>query len=262
MSTAIKIEKLYKEYKLGVIGRGTLYRDLQSWWALRKGKEDPNSLIGSSNSQKIKNHLALKEINLEIEEGQVLGIIGSNGAGKSTLLKILSRVTSPTKGQILLKGRVASLLEVGTGFHPELTAIANIYQSSILLGFDKKEISTHVDAIIKFAELEKFADTKIKNFSQGMLMRLAFSTAVQVNPDILLLDEVVAVGDMNFQKKCFATIQDFKKRGKSIVLVSHSINDIESVCDRAIFLNKGNMVKIGPTKEVVSEYQNFMKSQK
>ena len=204
----------------------------------------------------------LNEISFELKKGEALGILGRNGSGKTTLLRILSKIYKPDSGSVEINGTLVPLLALGLGFHPELTAIANIYQSSILLGFDKKEISTHVDAIIKFAELEKFADTKIKNFSQGMLMRLAFSTAVQVNPDILLLDEVVAVGDMNFQKKCFATIQDFKKRGKSIVLVSHSINDIESVCDRAIFLNKGNMVKIGPTKEVVSEYQNFMKSQK
>ena len=207
------------------------------------------------------NLLVLNDVSFSLKKGEAIGILGRNGSGKTTLLRILSKIYKPDSGSVEVNGTLVPLLALGLGFHPELTAVSNIYQSSILLGMSKQEVSTKVDDIIKFAELEKFADTKIKNFSQGMLMRLAFSTAVQVNPDILLLDEVVAVGDLNFQKKCYQTIKDFKTKGKSILLVSHSISDIQSVCDRAIFLNKGKIVKIGPVNDVISEYQNYMKSQ-
>ena len=244
MSTVIKIEKLYKEYKLGVIGRGTLYRDLQSWWALRKGKEDPNSLIGSSNSQNIKNHLALKDINLEIKEGQVLGIIGSNGAGKSTLLKILSRVTSPTKGQILLKGRVSSLLEVGTGFHPELTGRENIFLNGAINGLSKLEIQNRFDQIVEFAGVKKFLDTPVKRYSSGMHVRLGFAVAAHLDPDILIVDEVLAVGDADFQKKAINKIKEVSSNQKrTVIFVSHNMNSIKKLCDRVIVLSNGRIIK-------------------
>ena len=242
----IKVTNVSKKFRLYHENRTTFFEAFCGIFDRKQYYEDLQVLNG---------------ISFELKKGEALGILGRNGSGKTTLLRILSKIYKADSGSVEINGTLVPLLALGLGFHPELTATANIYQSSTLLGFDKKEISNQVDEIIKFAELEKFADTKIKNFSQGMLMRLAFSTAVQVNPDILVLDEVVAVGDMNFQKKCFNTIKDFKKRGKSIVLVSHSIRDIENVCDRAIFLNKGNIVKIGPTEEVISEYQNFMKSQ-
>jgi ABC-type polysaccharide/polyol phosphate transport system ATPase subunit len=242
----IKVTNISKKFRLYHENRTTFFEAFCGIFDRKQYYEDLQVLNG---------------ISFELKKGEALGILGRNGSGKTTLLRILSKIYKADSGSVEINGTLVPLLALGLGFHPELTATANIYQSSTLLGFDKKEILTQVDEIIKFAELEKFADTKIKNFSQGMLMRLAFSTAVQVNPDILVLDEVVAVGDMNFQKKCFNTIKDFKKRGKSIVLVSHSIRDIENVCDRAIFLNKGNIVKIGPTEEVISEYQNFMKSQ-
>jgi len=242
----IKVTNISKKFRLYHENRTTFFEAFCGIFDRKQYYEDLQVLNG---------------ISFELKKGEALGILGRNGSGKTTLLRILSKIYKADSGLVEINGTLVPLLALGLGFHPELTATANIYQSSTLLGFDKKEISNQVDEIIKFAELEKFADTKIKNFSQGMLMRLAFSTAVQVNPDILVLDEVVAVGDMNFQKKCFNTIKDFKKRGKSIVLVSHSIRDIENVCDRAIFLNKGNIVKIGPTEEVISEYQNFMKSQ-
>ena len=242
----IKVTNISKKFRLYHENRTTFFEAFCGIFDRKQYYEDLQVLNG---------------ISFELKKGEALGILGRNGSGKTTLLRILSKIYKADSGSVEINGTLVPLLALGLGFHPELTATANIYQSSTLLGLDKKEILTQVDEIIKFAELEKFADTKIKNFSQGMLMRLAFSTAVQVNPDILVLDEVVAVGDMNFQKKCFNTIKDFKKRGKSIVLVSHSIRDIENVCDRAIFLNKGNIVKIGPTEEVISEYQNFMKSQ-
>ena len=242
----IKVTNISKKFRLYHENRTTFFEAFCGIFDRKQYYEDLQVLNG---------------ISFELKKGEALGILGRNGSGKTTLLRILSKIYKADSGSVEINGTLVPLLALGLGFHPELTATANIYQSSTLLGFDKKEILTQVDEIIKFAELEKFADTKIKNFSQGMLMRLAFSTAVQVNPDILVLDEVVAVGDMNFQKKCFNTIKDFKKRGKSIVLVSHSIRDIENVCDRAMFLNKGNIVKIGPTEEVISEYQNFMKSQ-
>jgi len=255
MSTAIKIEKLYKEYKLGVIGRGTLYRDLQSWWALRKGKEDPNSLIGSSNSNKIKNHLALKEINLEIEEGQVLGIIGSNGAGKSTLLKILSRVTSPTKGQILLKGRVASLLEVGTGFHPELTGRENIFLNGAINGLSKLEIQNKFDQIVEFAGVKKFLDTPVKRYSSGMHVRLGFAVAAHLDPDILIVDEVLAVGDADFQKKAINKIKEVSSDQKrTVIFVSHNMNSIQKLCDRVIVLSNGTIIKDDTAKNSINFY--------
>ena len=242
----IKVTNVSKKFRLYHENRTTFFEAFCGIFDRKQYYEDLQVLNG---------------ISFELKKGEALGILGRNGSGKTTLLRILSKIYKADSGLVEINGTLVPLLALGLGFHPELTATANIYQSSTLLGFDKKEILTQVDEIIKFAELEKFADTKIKNFSQGMLMRLAFSTAVQVNPDILVLDEVVAVGDMNFQNKCFNTIKDFKKRGKSIVLVSHSIGDIENVCDRAMFLNKGNIVKIGPTEEVISEYQNFMKSQ-
>ena len=197
----IKTEHLQKEYRLGVIGSGTLRADLQSWYAKKRGREDPNRRIGSKQYEKGEKFLALDDFNIEIYRGERVGIIGANGAGKSTLLKLLSRITSPTDGNIAYRGRIASMLEVGTGFHPELTGRENIYLNGAILGMNRAEVDKKIDEIIKFSECEKFIDTPVKRYSSGMFVKLAFSVAAHLNAEIMIMDEVLAVGDMKFQKK-------------------------------------------------------------
>jgi lipopolysaccharide transport system ATP-binding protein len=217
------------------------------------------SIVGSVNRKPHYETLqVLDDISFNVKKGESFGIVGRNGSGKTTLLRILSNIYQPDCGSIETKGIVVPVLALGLGFHPDLTAITNIYQSSILLGISKKQIKEKIDDIIKFAELEKFADTKLKNFSSGMQMRLAFATAVQVDPAVLLLDEVIAVGDVNFQKKCLAVMKDFKKRGKSIVIVSHSSTSIKELCDRAMFLKDGSIEIIGNPNDVIDSYENYM----
>ena len=217
------------------------------------------SIVGSVNRKPHYEILqVLDDISFNVKKGESFGIVGRNGSGKTTLLRILSNIYQPDCGSIETKGIVVPVLALGLGFHPDLTAITNIYQSSILLGISKKQIKEKIDDIIKFAELEKFADTKLKNISSGMQMRLAFATAVQVDPAVLLLDEVVAVGDLNFQKKCLAVMKDFKKRGKSIVLVSHSSTSVKELCDRAMFLKDGSIEIIGNPNYVIDSYENYM----
>ena len=261
MKVAISINNLYKEYKLGVIGRGTLYRDLQSWWALKKGKEDPNSLIGHSDAVKYlqknkkSNHLALDNINLDINEGEVIGIIGANGAGKSTLLKILSRVTSPTKGQINIKGKISSLLEVGTGFHPELTGRENIFLNGAINGMSKKEISGKLNDIVNFAGVEKFLDTPVKRYSSGMHVRLGFAVAAHLEPDILIVDEVLAVGDADFQKRAIKKMKDVSSdNGRTVIFVSHNMESIRKLCSRVIVMGNGKIIYDGTTEDSINEY--------
>ena len=203
---------------------------------------------------------ALDDISFDVKHGEIFGIVGPNGGGKSTLLRIISRIYRPDSGSVDVKGTVIPILALGLGFHPEFTAITNIYQSSILLGFPKEEISKRVDDIIKFAELEKFADTKVKNFSNGMLMRLAFATSVLVDPDILIVDEVLAVGDIRFQKKCAETILSFKKRGKAVIFVSHGMDVIREFADRAMFLNNGKAEKIGSPADAIAAYGDFCRA--
>ena len=205
---------------------------------------------------------ALDNISFNVKHGEIFGIIGRNGGGKTTLLRIISKIYSPDSGSVDVKGTIIPVLALGLGFHPELTAVTNIFQSSILLGFKKELISKRVEDIIKFAELEKFADTKIKNFSAGMQMRLAFATSVLVDPDVLILDEVFAVGDLNFQKKCFDTIMSFKKRGKAIIFVSHDMTPIKNFCDTVMFLKDGKVGNIGSPEESVSAYVDYLSTQK
>ena len=217
------------------------------------------SIVGSVNRKSHYETLqVLDDISFNVKKGESFGIVGRNGSGKTTLLRILSNIYQPDSGSVETNGIVVPVLALGLGFHPDLTAITNIYQSSILLGISKKQITEKIDDIIKFAELEKFADTKLKNFSSGMQMRLAFATAVQVDPAVLLLDEVIAVGDLNFQKKCLDVMLDFKKRGKSIVLVSHNSGDIEQLCDRAMFLKDGHIEILGKPDKVLDSYTNYM----
>lgn len=221
------------------------------------------SIIGTFSRKKHYEQLiALDDISFNVKKGEMFGIIGRNGGGKTTLLKILSHIYQPDSGSIDIKGTIIPLLALGLGFHPELTATSNIVQSGILLGLSKKEISERAKNVIEFAELEKFADIKIKNFSAGMHMRLAFSTAMQINPDILILDEILAVGDINFQKKSFDAIMDFKKRGKSVILVSHEMDTIHKFCDRAMFLKNGKVGKLGTPDEAIAAYVDFLGKQK
>ena len=259
MSVVIKVEKLYKEYRLGTISHGTLTQDLQSWWARMRGKDDPNSIISTVQASSINvsenpHFLAINDISFEVKRGEVLGIIGRNGAGKSTLLKILSEVTSPTKGTVRIKGRVASLLEVGTGFHPELTGRENTYLNGAILGMTKKEIDKKFDEIVDFAEIEKFIDTPVKRYSSGMYVRLAFAVAAHLEPEILIVDEVLAVGDAQFQKKCLGKMGEVSKGGRTILFVSHNMAAITSLCSKAILLDAGQMVKYGKTSDVVLMY--------
>lgn len=256
-NTVIKVEHLSKHYNLGTIGSGTLYRDVQSWWARLRGKEDPNSQIGSWNpaqTDKCNSFWALKDVSFEVHQGDVVGIIGRNGAGKSTLLKILSKVTGPTSGSIKINGRVASLLEVGTGFHPELTGRENIYLNGTILGMRKAEIDEKFNEIVTFAEIEQFIDTPVKRYSSGMYVRLAFAVAAHLDPEILIVDEVLAVGDAKFQKKCMQKMHDVSGAGKTVLFVSHNMGAIRSLCSRACLLHHGTLALDGTVEEVVSTY--------
>ncbi|WPD22758.1 MAG: polysaccharide ABC transporter ATP-binding protein [Candidatus Electrothrix scaldis] len=259
MSSVIQIEDLWKEYRLGVIGHGTLREDMQSWWAKLCGKEDPNSQIvpmvaGQEKQVEGGQFWALRNINLELKKGEILGIIGRNGAGKSTLLKILSRVTVPTKGIIKIKGRIASLLEVGTGFHPELTGRENIFLNGCILGMSKLEIINKLDEIIEFSGVENFVDTPVKRYSSGMRVRLAFAVAAHLDPEILIIDEVLAVGDAQFQRKCLGKMKDVAGSGRTVLFVSHNLNSINSICNRCIYLNNGHVKASGEVNDIVSLY--------
>lgn len=253
---AIKIENLSKQYKLGAIGGQTLNAELQSWWARKRGKEDPNLKIGQDYSRVGEKFLALDEINLEVKKGEALGIIGSNGAGKSTLLKILSRVTAPSKGDIWIDGRIASMLEVGTGFHPEMTGRENIYMNGAILGMTKKEVDSKIESIIDFSECRQFIDTPVKRYSSGMYVKLAFAVASHLDAEIMVMDEVLAVGDMKFQKKCLGKMDDEAKGGKTVLYVSHNMATIRKLCTRCIVLQKGHIIFDGDVEKAISVYMN------
>lgn len=257
----IKIEDLHKKYRLGAVGGGTLTADLQSWWAKVRGKEDPNIKIGAKTYGKNETFMALNGINLEVRKGETLGIIGGNGAGKSTTLKILSRVTAPTKGSIKIKGRISSLLEVGTGFHPELTGRENIYLNGAILGMSKEEVDSNIEDIIEFSECRQFIDTPVKRYSSGMFVKLAFSVAAHLDSEILIMDEVLAVGDMKFQQKCLGKMGDVaEKEGRTILYVSHNMNTIRQLCGRCIVLENGKVIFDGDTEEAIAIYMNSTKS--
>lgn len=264
----IRVENLYKEYRLGTISHGTLRQDMQSWWARMRGKEDPNSLIStiqpSTFSSEINNphFLALEDVSFEVRRGEVLGIIGRNGAGKSTLLKILSEVTSPTKGTVKLKGRVASLLEVGTGFHPELTGRENIYLNGAILGMTKNDIHRKFDEIVAFAEVMNFLDTPVKRYSSGMYVRLAFAVAAHLEPEILIIDEVLAVGDVQFQKKCLGKMGEVAKGGRTVLFVSHNMSSILSLCNNVRLLDQGRIVCNGSTQDLIAQYMQSIPESK
>jgi lipopolysaccharide transport system ATP-binding protein len=244
MALAIKVENVGKKYRLGTINRDMLYKDIQSWWAKMRGKPDPNgkiSFIHQNRLEKGDEFWALRNINLEIEEGEIVGIIGRNGAGKSTLLKILSQITAPTEGKIHVNGRMASLLEVGTGFHPELTGRENVYLNGAILGMSRKEVSKKFDEIVAFSEVEEFIDTPVKRYSSGMYVRLAFSVAAHLEPEILIVDEVLAVGDAAFQKKCIGKMDEANSSGRTILIVSHNMAMLSSLCKSAVVLSDGKV---------------------
>ena len=237
---AIRITNLEKEYILGQIGGGTLQNDLQSWWAKKRGREDPNSRIGSDGRTRGGRFLALSGINLTVGRGEALGIIGRNGAGKSTLLKIISRVTAPTRGKVELFGRVTSMLEVGTGFHGEMTGLENIYMNGSILGMTKSQIRERLDEIIAFSEVGQFIDTPVKRYSSGMYVKLAFSVAAHLESEIMIMDEVLAVGDAAFQQKCLTAMKHAaEKENRTVLYVSHNMQTIRRLCDRCVVLDEG-----------------------
>lgn len=259
--TIIEVENISKIYKLGSIGTGTLSHDLNRWWHKIRKKEDPYAAIASENNKTQKSDdgyiWSLKDVSFEINEGEVFGIIGKNGSGKSTMLKILSKITKPTKGIIRIDGRIASLLEVGTGFHPELTGRENIFLNGAILGMRKHEIKKRFDAIVDFSGIERYIDTPVKKYSSGMYVRLAFSVAAHLEPDILVIDEVLAVGDGEFQEKCLGKMQDVsKKQGRTVLFVSHSIPAIKRLCTKGLLLHDGIKKANGAINEILNIYQH------
>jgi lipopolysaccharide transport system ATP-binding protein len=266
MNTVIKVENLSKIYRLGEIGTGSIGQDADRWFKTKVlGKEDPYLKIGETNDRETKGHTeivySLRDINFDIQKGDSVGIIGRNGAGKSTLLKILSRVTTPTTGKINIKGRVASLLEVGTGFHPELTGVENIYLNGAILGMRKREIDRKLDEIIDFSGVERYINTPVKRYSSGMYVRLAFSVAAHLDSEILIVDEVLAVGDMEFQNKCFGKIGEIREGGnRTVLFVSHNMWAIRNLCTKGVLLENGLVTFSGDLEDVVLKYLSNKKS--
>jgi lipopolysaccharide transport system ATP-binding protein len=264
MRSVISVSHLSKHYRLGLIGGGTLREDLQSWWARIRGRPDPlvpvdheGSSAGFRNSKSdIRNDeiWALRDVSFEVKQGEILGIIGRNGAGKSTLLKILSRITAPTLGRVRIKGRVGSLLEVGTGFHPELTGRENIYLNGAVLGMKKMEIDRKIDEIVDFSEVERFIDTPVKRYSSGMYVRLAFAVAAHLDSEILLVDEVLAVGDAAFQSKCLGKMETVAEGGRTLLFVSHNMQAVQSLCSRCLLLRRGRVTASAAPEPIINEY--------
>ncbi len=261
MTLALKAENISKQYRLGQVGTGTLSHDLNRLWHQIIGKEDPYLKIGESNDRTKKGNSeyvwSLRDINFEINQGDAVGIIGRNGAGKSTLLKLLSKVTKPTTGKIYTNGRIASLLEVGTGFHPEMTGRENVYLNGAILGMTRKEITRKFDEIVDFSGVERYIDTPVKRYSSGMYVRLAFAVAANLESEILIVDEVLAVGDAEFQKKCLGKMSDVSQgEGRTVLFVSHNMNAVKDLCNTSIMLSKGIISKVGDTDSIIEEYIN------
>ena len=257
----IQVENISKLYRLGQVGTGSIFHDVNRWWHGVRGKEDPYMRVGEENDRTKKGEgeyvWALKDINFEVAQGEVLGIIGRNGAGKSTLLKILSRTTAPTTGSIKVKGRIASLLEVGTGFHPELSGRDNIFMNGTILGMTRAEIKSKFDEIVDFAGIERYLDTPVKRYSSGMYVRLAFGVAAHLESEILIVDEVLAVGDIEFQKKCLGKMKDVsEKQGRTVLFVSHNIQSITSLSSKLLCLNKGRSSHYENPHQGFEDYQN------
>jgi lipopolysaccharide transport system ATP-binding protein len=261
----IKAENISKQYRLGLVGTGTVKDDMKRWWHNLRGKEDPFLKIGEANDRSSKGESdyvwSLRDINFEINQGDSVGIIGRNGAGKSTLLKILSQVTQPTTGKIYTKGRIASLLEVGTGFHPEMTGRENIYLNGAILGMRKHEITRKLDEIIAFSGVERYIDTPVKRYSSGMYVRLAFAVAAHLESEILIVDEVLAVGDAEFQKKCLGKMNDVSKgEGRTVLFVSHQLGSVSALCNKGMFLENGKLLKFDSLQNVLEAYTTSVNS--
>jgi lipopolysaccharide transport system ATP-binding protein len=256
MPTVIQVEEISKRYRLGVLGGGTLREDLNRWWARRRGRPDPSQKVGAGTARVRSGDeiWALRDVSFEVAEGEILGIIGRNGAGKSTLLKILSRITAPTSGRAVLRGRVGSLLEVGTGFHPELTGRENVYLNGTILGMTKAEVDRKLDEIVEFSEISQFVDTPVKRYSSGMTVRLAFAVAAHLEPEILIVDEVLAVGDAAFQRKSLGKLQSVSAGGRTVLFVSHNLGALTRLCSRAIWIHEGKLVAGGDPAEIVRDY--------
>src|ERR1051325_4845604 len=257
----IEVKDIGKQYRLGKVGSATIAEDLKRWWARMRGMPDPTLLRGDVNDREASGGddyiWALKDIGFSVNKGDVLGVIGKNGAGKSTLLKILSQVTEPTIGSVRIKGRVASLLEVGTGFHPDLSGRENVFLNGAILGMTKAEIRSRFDEIVSFSGVERYIDTPVKRYSSGMKVRLGFAVAAHLNPEILIVDVVLAVGDFEFQRKCMGKMKEVSTEfGRTILFVSHNMKAIQTLCNRAILLENGRLIKDGPTKEVANDYLN------
>ena len=250
----LEIDSVSKEYRLGMYGSGTLRRDLQSWIARKRGKEDPNRKIGAAVRTGEEYFMALDKVSFAVNKGDALGVLGRNGAGKSTLLKLISRITAPTAGEIRIKGRVASLLEIGTGFHQELTGRDNIFLNGAILGMNKKETASKLDEIVEFSEISQFIDTPVKRYSSGMYVKLAFAVAAHLDPDILICDEVLAVGDIAFQKKCLAKMGDVARGGRAVLYVSHNMRTVADLCSRAVYLEHGRLVYDGTVTHAMDLY--------
>ena len=274
MSVALQIENVSKMYRLGVVGTGTISHDLNRWWARLRGRDDPYAKIAQTNDRTV-NAIqrnsnakgagaardestdyvwALRDIDLEVNQGEILGIIGANGAGKSTLLKLLSRVTAPTSGAIRTRGRIASLLEVGTGFHPELTGRENIYLNGAILGMKRREIAVRLEEIVEFSGCARYIDTPVKRYSSGMKVRLGFAVAAHLECETLIVDEVLAVGDAEFQKKCIGKLGQVSETGRTVLIVSHNMHVIRNLCSRGVLLGEGQVVKVGSAHEIVDHY--------
>lgn len=250
----LEIDHISKEYRLGVIGGGYLFRDINSWIARKRGKEDPNRKIGATLGMSGESFLALDDVSFSVDRGDALGLLGRNGAGKSTMLKLISRITAPSKGEIRIHGRIASLLEVGTGFHPELTGRENIYLNGAILGMSRSEITRNLDEIIEFSEISQFIDTPVKRYSSGMYVKLGFAVAAHLAPDILICDEVLAVGDLAFQQKCLRKMGDVANSGRAVLYVSHNMRTVSQLCNRALFLEAGKLSYDGTTEKAIDLY--------
>ncbi|MCC9168239.1 ABC transporter ATP-binding protein [Pontibacter harenae] len=259
-NTVIKVEDLSKQYRLGEFGSGTITHDINRWWHKIRGKNDPYLKIGETNNRAVKGDSeyvwSLRDINFDVKQGDAVGIIGRNGAGKSTLLKLLSRTTAPTLGSIKIRGRVASLLEVGTGFHPELSGRENIFLNGAILGMSKTEIKRKFDEIVDFSGVERYIDTPVKRYSSGMYVRLAFAVAAHLESEIMIVDEVLAVGDYEFQRKCLGKMQDVSGSGRTVLFVSHNIGSIKALCNKGIYLKHGNLIKKGDIHDIADLYMN------
>ena len=250
----LEVEGVSKQYRLGMIGGGTLHGDLTSWFARVRGKEDPNVKIGKEHLNYGEKFWALRDVSFSVDRGDAVALVGRNGAGKSTMLKLISRITAPTEGEIRIRGRVASLLEIGTGFHPELSGRENVFLNGAILGMTRAETARKMDEIVEFSEIEQFIDTPVKRYSSGMYVKLAFAVAAHLDPDVMICDEVLAVGDLAFQQKCLAKMSDIARSGRAVIYVSHNMRTVTQLCNRGMYLENGMLGYDGTVERAIELY--------